>query len=256
MTQVVAPQVPSTSQAPEGHEQAMIAKVDQVEAALQQQQQQQEAPRLAGKFQSTEDLERAYLELERKLGQQSTQAQSQAQAGDMTEAKAAELVQNAGLDIDAMTNYYNQNGELTGDHYAALEKAGIPRSFVDQYIDGVQASANQIRDGIVSKVGGTEAFQGMAQWARANLPASELEAYNRAVDSMDMTVVENAVLGLAYRYQQAMGRDPRLLGGSAAASSGYQSVAQLVEAMKDPRYEKDPAYRKEVQDRLARSNIM
>lgn len=256
MTQVVAPQVPTTGQAPEGHDQAMIAKVDQTEASLQQQQQQQEPSRLAGKFTSPEELERAYLELERKLGQQPAQDKPQAQANGMTEAKAAELVQNAGLDIDAMTNYYNQNGELTADHYAALEKAGIPKAFVDQYIDGVQASANQIREGILGKVGGAEAFQGMSQWAQANMTPAELDAYNRAVDSTDMTVVENAVLGLAYRYQQAMGRDPRLLGGGAASPSGFQSVAQLVEAMKDPRYEKDHAYRKEVQDRLARSNIM
>lgn len=259
MTQVVAPQVPTSGQAPEGHDAAMIAKVDQVDAFLQQQQQQtQEAPKLAGKFASPADLEKAYLELERKLGQQGSQQtqQQQTQVGDMTEEKAAQLVQNAGLDIDSMTNYFNQNGQLSADHYAALEKAGIPKAFVDQYIDGVQASANQIRDGIMSKVGGSEAFQGMSQWAAANLTPAELAAYNKAVDSMDMTVVENAVLGLAFRYQQAMGRDPKLLGGGNAAASGFQSVAQLVEAMKDPRYEKDPAYRREVEGRLARSNIM
>lgn len=256
MTQVVAPQVPLSGQAPEGHDQAMIAKVEQTEAALQAQQSQQDAQtRLAGKFTSAEELERAYLELERKMGQQGQQQQQQQQT-PLTEEKAAELVQNAGLDIDSMTNFYTQNGQLSEDHYAALEKAGIPRTFVDQYIDGVEASANQMRDNIMSKVGGAEAFQGMAQWAQANLPAAELQAYNRAVESMDMTVVENAVLGLAYRYQQEMGRDPQLLGGGVAAPSAFQSVAQLVEAMKDPRYEKDPAYRKEVEGRLARSNIM
>lgn len=256
MTQVVAPQVPLSGQAPEGHDQAMIAKVDQAEAALKAEQTQQESQtRLAGKFTSAEELERAYLELERKLGQQGQQQQQQPPT-PMTEEKAAELVQNAGLDVDAMTNYYAQNGQLSEDHYAALEKAGIPRSFVDQYIEGAEASANQMRDNIMSKVGGAEAFQGMAQWAQANLSQAELMAYNRAVESMDMTVVENAVLGLAFRYQQEMGRDPRLLGGGVAAPSGFQSVAQLVEAMKDPRYEKDPAYRKEVESRLARSNIM
>lgn len=255
MTQVVAPQVPPSGQAPEGHDQAMIDKVDQMEASLQQQNQQQEPSRLAGKFTSAEELERAYLELERKLGQQSNQ-QQQTQVGEMTEAKAAELVQNAGINVDAMADYYTQHGELTEQHYATLEKAGIPRAFVDQYIDGVQASAEQIRSSIMTKVGGAEAFQGMAQWAQANLSQHELEAYNRAVESMDMTVVENAVLGLAFRYQQAMGRDPRLLGGGNAVPAGFQSVAQLVEAMKDPRYEKDPAYRKEVESRLARSNIM
>jgi len=260
MTDFVQPQVDTSGKGPEGHEAAMIAKVDQVEAFLQQQQQaqqqSQEPPKLAGKFASPAELEKAYLELEKKLGAQSQQQSQQANAGGMTEQKAAELVQNAGIDIDSMANYFYQNGGLSEDHYATLEKAGIPRAFVDQYIDGVQATANQMRDGIMTKIGGAEAFQGMAQWAQANLTPAELAAYNKAVDSQDMTVVENAVLGLAFRYQQAMGRDPKLLGGGNAGASGFQSVAQLVEAMKDPRYEKDPAYRREVEQRLARSNIM
>ena len=96
----------------------------------------------------------------------------------------------------------------------------------------------------------------MAEWAKANMSPAEIDAYNKATASNDMTVVENAVLGLAYRYQSEVGKDPKLLGGKAAGNSGFQSVAQLTAAMKDPRYEKDPAYRREVQNRLANSNIM
>ena len=34
------------------------------------------------------------------------------------------------------------------------------------------------------------------------------------------------------------------------------SVAQVTEAMNDPRYSKDPAFRKEVEDKLARSSVI
>ena len=112
------------------------------------------------------------------------------------------------------------------------------------------------RNALLGKVGGEEQFQAMVEWAKANLSKAEIEAYNRAVESNDLTVVENAVLSLAYRYQREVGRDPKLLGGGNASGSGFQSVAQLIEAMKDPRYEKDPAYRREVEQRLARSNIL
>lgn len=257
MTDFVAPQVDTSGKAPEGHDQAMMAKVDQVEAFLKQQQEQRQTQtetKLAGKFTSPAELERAYLELEKKLGSQSQQTQQP--TTNLTEQKAAELVQNAGIDIASMENHFIQNGELSEQHYQMLEKVGINREFVDRYIEGQLATANRYRDSIMSKVGGAEAFQGMAQWAQANLNPAELAAYNKAVDSMDMTAVENAVLGLAFRYQQAMGRDPKLLAGGNAAASGFQSVAQLVEAMKDPRYEKDPAYRRDVEQRLARSNIM
>lgn len=265
MFESVTPQVDTSGQAPAGHNEAMTAKVDQVEAFLKQQQEQgqpQEAPKLAGKFTSQEELERAYLELEKKLGQpkqEQQQPQEQKPQVDPTkvdEKQAEDIAKNAGLDINQMQAYFDEKGELSPDHYAALEKSGIPKAVVDQYIAGLQAQAEQYRSNLIGKVGGQEQFNAMSDWAKANLSEAELAAYNRAVASNDLTVVENAVLGLAFRYQSEVGKDPKLVGGGNAAASGYQSVAQLVEAMKDPRYEKDPAYRKEVQDKLARSNIM
>ena len=35
----------------------------------------------------------------------------------------------------------------------------------------------------------------------------------------------------------------------------YKSQAQVVEAMSDPRYDRDTAYRQEVMEKLSRSNI-
>lgn len=252
MTDFVTPQVPVSGAAPEGHEAAMIAKVDAVDAALKADQTPQDPPKLAGKFTSQADLEKAYLELEKKLGA----PQPDASKGELTEDKAAALVQSAGLDVNAMSAHFAQNGSLSEDHYAALEKAGIPKAFVDQYIEGVQASANQAKESILGKVGGEEQFQAMAQWAKASLTAAELDAYNKAVDGNDLLAAENAVLGLAYRYQSEMGKAPKLVGGQSAGTSSFQSVAQLVEAMKDPRYAKDPAYRRDIEQRLAASNIM
>lgn len=265
MVDVVSPKVDTSGNSPAGHDQAMAAKVDKVEALLKQQQEQvqpQETVKLAGKFTSQEELERAYLELEKKLGQprqaqQTPQKQKpQVDPTKVDDKQAADIAKNAGLDINQMQSYFEQNGELSADHYAALEKVGIPKPVVDQYIAGLQAQAEQYRTSLIAKVGGQERFEAMADWAKVNLSDAELAAYNRAVASNDLTVVENAVLGLAFRYQSEVGKDPKLLGGSNSGASVFQSVAQLVEAMKDPRYEKDPAYRKEVRDKLARSNIM
>jgi hypothetical protein len=48
-----------------------------------------------------------------------------------------------------------------------------------------------------------------------------------------------------------------MLTGKAPSTKGdqFKSQAQVIEAMNDPRYEKDPAYRKEVADKLERSNL-
>ena len=256
MVDIVTPQVDTSGASPEGHDAEMIAKVDALDKALQEGQQNQEPPKLAGKFASKEELEKAYLELEKKLGGGKKEEAPPVDPSNVDQSKAEEIAKDAGLDINQMQQWYAQNGQLSEEHYKALEKSGIPKEIVDQYIAGQEAQAEKYRDSIISKVGGQDNFSAMAEWAKVNMSEQEIAAYNKATSSADMAVVENAVLGLAYRYQSAVGKDPKLLGGQTAGSSGFQSVAQLTEAMKDPRYEKDPAYRKDVQNRLANSNIM
>ena len=255
MVDIVTPQVDTSGASPEGHDAEMIAKVDALDKSFQEEQQNQEPPKLAGKFASKEELEKAYLELEKKLGSPKKE-EAPLDPSQVSQGKAEEIAKDAGLDINQMQQWYSQNGQLSEEHYKALEKSGIPKEIVDQYIAGQEAQAEKYRDSIISKVGGPDSFSAMAEWAKVNMSEQEIAAYNKATSSADMAVVENAVLGLAYRYQSAVGKDPKLLGGQAAGSSGFQSVAQLTEAMKDPRYEKDPAYRKDVQNRLANSNIM
>jgi hypothetical protein len=250
-----------TGAAPEGHDQAMLDAVDRKEAELAKVG--TEAPqggneKILGKFDSQEDLAKAYQELERKLGQQNQQQQQQTKqdTAELNEDQANDLIEKAGVNVDAMAEHFYENGGLAEEHYAELEKAGIPREYVDQYIAGVQAEAEQIREEIFSEVGGEENFAAMAEWAAANLTAAELDAYNEAVDSGDMSVVRSAVMSLAFRYQRDVGRDPKLVGGNSGGVTGFESLAQLTAAMKDPRYNTDPAYRREVEQKLARSNIM
>lgn len=249
-----------TGAAPEGHDQAMLNAVAQKEAELANVG--NDAPqggdqKILGKFDSQEDLAKAYQELERKLGQQNQQQQTkQPGASDLNEDKASDLIEKAGVNVDVMAEHFYENGQLADEHYTELEKAGIPREYVDQYISGVQAEAEQIRDEIYSEVGGEENFAAMSEWAVANLTQAELDAYNEAVDSGDMGVVRSAVMSLAFRYQRDVGRDPNLVGGNSGGMTGFESLAQLTSAMKDPRYNTDPAYRREVEQKLARSNIM
>lgn len=242
--------------APEGHEEAMLNAVAEKEAELAgigQDAPQGEGEKILGKFNSQDDLIKAYQELERKVGQQT---KPEAAPQEITEAQANEIVEKAGLNMDEMADHYYANGGLADEHYSALEEAGIPRAYVDQYIAGVEAQANQIRDQIFQEVGGEQEFSAMSEWAAANLTAAELDAYNDAVESGDMSTVRSAVMSLAFRYQKAVGSAPNLVGGNNGGVTGFESLAQLTAAMKDPRYNTDPAYRREVEQKLARSNIM
>lgn len=249
---------PEAVQAPTGHDESMLQKFEQSQQIEQPEQEQQ---KFVGKFNSVEELERAYKELESKLGQNKPEdepkGETEETTEELTEDEANRKIIENNVDIDSMADFYEQNGSLSDDHYETLEKAGIPRAYVDSYIAGVEAQATQARDEILSEVGGQEAFGEMVNWALSAWTPAQLEAYNNAVESGDMDVVRSAVMSLAYKYQAANGRDPKLTNGSGGKDpSGFQSVAQLTEAMKDPRYNSDPAYRKEVEAKLARSNIL
>ena len=258
--------------APEGHDEAMAAKFD--EAQNRAAEGGSEAPteesgeeKILGKFNSVEDLAAAYTELEKKLGQGGNQEEDtngkdeESNSGEemSEEAEAAEKASEASLDIQSMSDYYAQHGSLSEEHYETLEKAGIPRTFVDQYIEGVQARAAQMEASIYESVGGQENYQQMTQWAAQNLPQDQIEAFNQAVDSNDLNQVRNAVQSLAYQYQQANPSEPSLVTNSqrgAAQGDVFESVAQLTAAMKDPRYESDPAYRRQIEQKLARSSVI
>lgn len=251
------------SVAPEGHEEAMIAAVEEKEAELAALQEggsnaPQEEELLLGKFKSADDLAKAYQELERKLSQGGSKQEAPAPAPtEVSEQAAAQAVESAGLDMGTLAAHYEQTGGLADEHYESLAKAGIPREYVDQYIAGVEAQANNVRNSIFAEVGGEENFAAMSQWAVANLSTDEISEYNKAVDSRDPATVRSAVMSLAFRYQREVGSDPKLLRGDNGGNTGggFDSIAQLTEAMKDPRYDKDPAYRRSIEQKLAKSNI-
>jgi hypothetical protein len=105
--------------------------------------------------------------------------------------------------------------------------------------------------------GGEEQYSGLVQWASENLSESEIDAYNANVESGDLSLAQFAVSGLVARYRSEVGNEPQLVqGDNASSSSGaFQSVAELTAAMRDPRYNNDPAYRKSVADKLSRSKV-
>ena len=110
---------------------------------------------------------------------------------------------------------------------------------------------------IVESIGGSEQFTAVQDWAKENLDPEELEAYNREVNSGDYYRARNALQSLHYAYQDNTGSEPELLGGKLSANSNdvFRSTAEVMEAMNDPRYDRDPAYRNDIMEKLARSEV-
>lgn len=148
---------------------------------------------------------------------------------------------------------YAKTGAISESSYAELAKMGLDKTVVDSYIAGQIAKTEARTQAGYAAVGGAEQFTKMTTWAAANLSPAEIAAFNTQVNSTNDSAML-AVKGLQARYTAAVGRTPAgLLSGDSKAqttTSGFQSKAQVTQAMRDPRYESDPAYRKAVADRL------
>jgi len=153
---------------------------------------------------------------------------------------------------DASDAFY-ENGELTEDNFKALEENGIPREFVEAYVKGQEASMQSEVVEITNSIGGQENYDAMVEWASNTLPSEEIDSFDQIVSESTPEAAKMAVKGLYARFLSEGGQQPSIRQGntSGAAVQPFQSNAQVVEAMRDKRYENDPAYREEVERRLA-----
>ena len=209
-----------------------------------------------------EALSKSYQELEKKQSNKEEPATTTEppkeepkveadKAPEKTDADKA--VEKAGLDMNTLSQEYSDKGELANESYEALEKAGIPRETVDQYIAGQAALAQQARTQAFAITEGEDGYHSMTSWAKNNLSAAELATYNQSVNSANAGVREMAVRGLWGKYSSESGQGKALVHGkgSVGESTGYKSQAEIVAAMSDSRYGKDPAYRRSVEQRLS-----
>jgi hypothetical protein len=210
---------------------------------------------LPEKFKSPEDMAQAYASLEKQFHSQDKEQKQD--LDDMGTEQVQEYLSEKGIDFNGMSEQFWNDGGLSDENYDTLEKAGIPASLVDQFIDGQMAIMNQTRNQAFNIVGGEESYGEMMQWASQNLSEAEQDAFNNQVDSGDMSAAMFAIQGLAARYRSETGFEPNLVGGEVSDVSvgAFQSLQELTSAMSDPRYEKDPAYRDQVARKLSRSSV-
>jgi hypothetical protein len=217
---------------------------------------------LPAKFATPEDMAKSYAALEAKLGAPAKAPEAPTGApkdplaitppAAPTDAAAAQAAASAGLDFGALEQEYLDKGTISPENYAALQAKGIGKEVVDSYIAGRQALAAQFATEVKSAAGGDEQFSKMVSWAATALTPAEINAFNNAVSSRDVATAKLAVAGLNARYAAQYGSQPPLVGGkSAGGAEGYQSQAQMVADMRDPRYKVDPAFRKAVENKIA-----
>ena len=212
---------------------------------------------IGGEFQTQEDLLAAYNELKAQSEQSAPKPVGTAQ--EIYGEAVGNLLEQGNVDYVSMNEYWQQKGEITDAHYKELEQAGFPRSLVDSHLNGLRNEAAATEKDILAirNSYGEENFANMQQWASQNLTDAEKAAYSAGINSPNIEQIKLTVAGLHSRYVASVGQEPNLLSGRPASggSDVFESTAQLEEAMNDPRYRKDPAFRSKVEDKLGRSSI-
>lgn len=242
----------TTSEKPVEETKVEETKQEQVETTDKSEQQPE---KILGKFNSQEDLIKAYQELEAKNTKQAQETKKEEGLEIQQDTKAKEVVESAGLDMANLQKEYDDNGELSNDSLNKLAQVGISKDIVDSYIQGQNAVAQQLETEIKGIVGGQENYTNMMSWAKENMTSDQINAYNRIVNGKDVDAIKVAVAGLNAQMKTDQGEPELISGRQSNTVATYESWAQVTAAMKDPRYTKDPAYQAEVQQKISNSNL-
>jgi hypothetical protein len=221
---------------------------------------------LAGKYKNSQELENAYLELQKKLGE--NDAVSQEREGNETEEVAEEPEASPAMSLiaDASAEYYANDNTLsdeTIEKFSSMSSKDLVNAYVKsiQNAPAQQAAAVDMTDAQVNQVqnsvGGEKQYNQIVSWAGQNLSRTQTEAFDGVVQTGNVEMIKLAVAGLQAQYAEANGFEGTTLQGKPAKASGetFRSQAELVAAIGDPRYDTDPAYRSDVIAKLDRSGL-
>tara|TARA_R100001463_G_scaffold136599_1_gene202477 strand:- start:369 stop:1244 length:876 start_codon:yes stop_codon:yes gene_type:complete len=257
----------------------------------------QQGELLAGKYKNAEELEQAYVELQKKLGDKDG-VQDEGQETQEVEAKDEDTKPEFSDEVDRYSEdgsvnyeavsqdygdtignlfkekgvdpypicetFWKNGGSIPQEMHDQLTGAGLSKVVVDAYLQGraqeygMNADLNQTDiDSITKSVGGVEQYKSLMDWAGNNLSQDAINSFDDLVNTGNKGSIQLAVNGLLAQYQNDAGYEGRMLQGKPSKTNTdvYQSQAQLVEAMSDPRYDKDPAYRQSVISKLDRSDL-
>ena len=238
---------------------------------------------LAGKYKSVEDLEAAYNELQKKLGDQpTTEVESETEyelyaedgsvnyntANELYGEQLGDLFKSNNIDPFAMSKHFEENnGTLSDEMYQQLDKAGLSKSVVDNYLDGVRnevglnpntpepvLSESEV-DEVKNIAGGSEGYDALMEWAGNNLSKEDAKNYDDVLATANKSAIKFAVKALMGQYEDSQGRDSRIVTGKESSTENYRSMAEVVRDMNKPEYQTDEAFRDDVLRKLSASNL-
>ena len=231
---------------------------------------------LAGKYKNAEDLEKAYVELQKKLGGEGTEDSKPtgeaevSETDEVSEEKEETTEDSPALALvnEAAAEYWDNDKSLSEDTIAKLgEMSGSDllsaylqaqqNTPIEQVPETVKDLTTQDIAEVKSAAGGEKEYGELVQWAADNLDKSDVSAFDELISSGNVGAIKLAVNGLKAQYESVNGYEGTMLTGKPPTTSKdvFRSQAEVVRAMSDERYDNDPAYRQDLIEKLDRSNV-
>ena len=251
---------------------------EQESLAVGEEMQAQQEQLLAGKYKNAEELERAYVELQKKIGEknpedsEATGESKDIDEGDETSEETQETKEASPattLITEASEEYYKNEGKLspeTMEKFNTMSSSDLLAAYMEVQKNNPQAQAQAAQtpdlttadaNVIKNSVGGETEYKNLMDWSKQNLEKSEIKDFNALVGTGNLGAIKMAVNGLKSRYENANGYEGRMLSGKSPKTTGdvFRSQAEVIQAMSDPKYDQDPAYRQDIMEKLDRSNL-
>lgn len=221
---------------------------------------------LAGKYTNAEELERAYIELQKKLGDSDEGDEEEVfeDDGEVSEETETEYSEAQTL-ISNASQEYAETGQISDEmfeQFGEMSSQDLVEAYMNIQANAPEAVADELSESevnsIKNSVGGDQAYDSVMQWAGENLDPDQVDAFDNIIATGNSTAIQMMVNGLKAQYDSSNGYEGRMLSGKSAntgSSDVFRSQAELVSAMSDSRYESDPAYRNDLLEKLDRSDL-
>ena len=217
---------------------------------------------LAGKYKTPQDLEKAYLELQRKLGAPRGNAPQAAPLGGNPQEFEADGTGAVSKQIAKLQTALSrlQAGDVAAE--ADLVALGADQRLVRATLGTIQDTQRRYQARLQDAAGGKDNYEALNEWITSDsaVESFERESYAQALASGDIQRSTDAIKHMTNRHRDHTGYAPAQLthivpGGEQKRVAGYESVADVGRATADPRYDRtsprhDPNYAAEVQARM------
>jgi len=254
-----------------------LTEAEQESLKIGEEMESQQEQLLAGKYKNAADLEKAYVELQKKLGGEGDEAgESTGKSEDSSDdGETSEETEEAKEDSpvttlmsDATTEFYDNDGTLseeTLEKFSEMSSKDLVSAYLEMQKNAPQPEATTEAEDLTesqvasirSSVGGEQEYNNIVGWAADNLPQADVDSFDELVGSGNVGAIKLAVAGMKAQYENANGYEGKMLSGKPPTTSKevFRSQAEVIAAMSDERYDKDPAYRQDLIEKLDRSDV-